>query len=282
MVVQKRVNCGDLKADAGRRDVLRVAGLLGLGAFSVSLSPAALAAARSKATAAPRAPPTIVIDPGHGGVDPGAIGYSGTFEKDITFATARTIGRLLTDTKRYKVMLTRQSDEFIPLHERVVRARAVNADLFLSIHADAIPDEAIRGASVFTLSEKASDKAAAELADRENEADTVGGVNLAVQTPEVSSILFDLARRHTNNLSIGLAREIVAKLGSQVRMLENSHRSAGFAVLKAPDIPSALVEMGCLSNREEDKLLRTPSYRDKLAAGIVQSIDAYYSQVLRV
>ncbi len=223
-----------------------------------------------------------MIDPGHGGVDPGAIGISGTYEKDVTFATAIDIGRRLQGLRRYKVVMTRDRDEFVPLHERVIRGRAAKGDLFLSVHADAIPDEHVRGASVFTLSEQASDAAAAALADRENQADTVAGIDLGNQSPEVSSILFDLARRHTNNLSIGLAQEIVARLGSEVRMLENSHRSAGFAVLKAPDIPSALVEMGCLSNHEEDRLLKTAAYRDKIAAGIVDSVNAYFSQIIKV
>ncbi|HLY54223.1 MAG TPA: N-acetylmuramoyl-L-alanine amidase, partial [Stellaceae bacterium] len=172
-------------------------------------------------------------------------------------------------------------DEFVALHDRVARGRAAGGDLFLSVHADAIPDERVRGASVFTLSEKASDAAAAAVAERENSADVVAGVDLHTQSPDVSSILFDLARRETNNRSVGLARELVTTLSSEVRMLENCHRSAGFAVLKAPDIPSALVEMGCLSNHEEDKLLRTAAYRTKIAKGIVQSVDAYFRHVVK-
>jgi N-acetylmuramoyl-L-alanine amidase len=253
---------------------------MGLGAFSLSLTPQALAAERLKAVI-PRRVPVIVIDPGHGGVDPGCIGFSGTYEKEISFSTAREIAQMLEATKRYRIVLTRDEDEFVPLHERVERARAAAGDLFISVHADAIPDRSVRGASVFTLSEQASDAAAAELAQRENKADLVAGVDLGAQSREVSDILLDLARRQTNNLSIGLARELVAKLGSAVPMLENSHRAAGFAVLKAPDIPSALVELGCLSNREEDKLLRAPAYRKRLAAGIVQSVEAYYAQIVR-
>jgi N-acetylmuramoyl-L-alanine amidase len=272
---------GKLKALVDRRELLRFAGLMGLGAFSISLTPQALAAARSKMSSSPARPPLVVIDPGHGGIDPGAIGFSGTYEKDVTIATAREIGRLLTAGGHYRVFMTRTTDEFVALHERVIRGRSAGGDLFVSVHADAIPDERVRGASVFTLSEQASDAAAAAVAERENSADVVAGVNLSTQSPDVSSILFDLARRQTNNRSIGLARELVATLGTEVRMLENSHRSAGFAVLKAPDIPSALVEMGCLSNREEDKLLRTTGYRDKVAKGIVQSIDAYFRHVVK-
>ncbi len=269
------------EAGIGRREMLRLAGLMGVGAFTINLAPRALAAEKLRAAMAPRHAPVIVIDPGHGGVDPGAIGYSGTYEKDVTISTGQMIGRMLTQSGRYKVVMTRTVDEFVALHERVARGRAAGGDLFLSVHADAIPDERVRGASVFTLSEQASDAAAAAIAESENSADVVGGINLSSQPSDVSSILFDLARRQTNNRSIGLARELVATLGSQVRMLENSHRSAGFAVLKAPDIPSALVEMGCLSNREEDKLLRTTGYREKVAKGIVSSIDAYFTHIVR-
>ncbi|HEV2675574.1 MAG TPA: N-acetylmuramoyl-L-alanine amidase [Aliidongia sp.] len=266
----------------GRRELLRVAGLMGLGAFSLALTPEALAQAQARVTRSPAQRRTVVIDAGHGGIDPGCIGYSGTYEKFVAFDAAQEIARLLEATGRFHPVLTRTRDEFIPLQERVVRARAVNGDLFLSIHADSIPDHSLRGASVFTLSEKASDASAAALAAKENHSDVVGGVNMAGQTPEVSNILMDLARRQTNNLSIGLARELVTKLGTEVRMLEHSHRSAGFAVLKAPDIPSALVELGCLSNRDEDKLLRNAAYRRKLADGIVGSVDAYFAHVVRV
>ena len=265
----------------GRRELLRCAGIMGLGAFSLALTPQALAVERAKALA-PRRIQTIVIDAGHGGIDPGCIGYSGVYEKEIAFSTVGEIARMLEATHRYKVVLTRSEDEFIELQERVARARAANGDLFLSIHADAIPDAQVRGASVFTLSEKASDAASAALAARENHADVIGGINLGTQSREVSDILIDLARRQTNNLSIGLAQELVTKLGTEVRMMDHSHRSAGFAVLKAPDIPSALVELGCLSNREEDRMLRTPAYRKKLATGIVDSVEAYYSQVVKV
>lgn len=264
-----------------RRELLRFAGLMGLGAFSISLSPEALAAERSRLAANPHRSPLVVIDPGHGGIDPGCIGYSGTYEKDITISTAHEIGQLLSAHGHYRVFMTRTTDEFVALHDRVTRGRAAGGDLFLSVHADAIPDERVRGASVFTLSEKASDAAAAAVAERENAADVVAGIDLGRQSPDVSSILFDLARRETNNRSIGLARELVSTLSSEVRMLENCHRSAGFAVLKAPDIPSALVEMGCLSNREEDKLLRTAAYRTKVAKGIAQSVDAYFRHVVK-
>ncbi len=169
----------------------------------------------------------------------------------------------------------------MPLPDRVARARAADGDLFLSMHADALPDPGMRGASVFTLSEKASDAQAAALAARENKVDLIAGIDLSRHAPEVSSILIDLARRQTNNQSIRLARRLVDDLSHDVTMLNNSHRSAGFAVLKAPDIPSALVEMGCLSNREEERALRTPSYRQKVAGGISRSINDYFDSLTK-
>jgi N-acetylmuramoyl-L-alanine amidase len=224
---------------------------------------------------------TVVLDPGHGGIDPGAIGLSGAYEKDLALDAARLVAQLLEASKRYRVVLTRTSDEFVPLPDRVARARAADGDLFLSIHADALPDPDMRGASVFTLSEKASDAQAAALAARENKVDLIAGIDLSRHAPEVSSILIDLARRQTNNQSIRLARRLVDDLGRDVTMLNNSHRSAGFAVLKAPDIPSALVEMGCLSNREEERALRTPTYRNKVAAGIARSINDYFDSLMK-
>jgi N-acetylmuramoyl-L-alanine amidase len=223
----------------------------------------------------------IVLDPGHGGIDPGAISRGGIYEKDVALATAQELARQLEASHRYRVTLTRSDDEFIPLHERVARARAAGGELFLSIHADALPDSDMRGASVFTLSEKASDKEAAALAARENKADLIAGIDLSRHTPEVSNILFDLARRQTNNLSIRLARQVVSELGHQVRMLNNSHRSAGFAVLKAPDVPSALVELGCLSNREEERLLKQPSYQRRLASTLMRSVNDYFDLVAK-
>jgi N-acetylmuramoyl-L-alanine amidase len=220
--------------------------------------------------------PLIMLDPGHGGVDPGCIGVTGIYEKDITLSTAQALAQELEASGRYRVDLTRSVDEFVALGERVERARAARADLMLSIHADALPEAHMRGASVFTLSEQASDRAAAALAARENKADLVAGVDLSSHAPEVSDILFDLARRETNNESIRLARQLVDELGRRVQLLNHSHRSAGFAVLKAPDIPSALVEIGCLSNRQEEAELQLPAYQKKLAAGLRQSIVDFF------
>lgn len=266
----------------GRRAILRslvAAGGCFAGGAATLLWPAALRA-QTRGRAVPRIH-TVVLDAGHGGVDPGAIGLSGVYEKEIALDTTRLVARQLEASKRYRVVLTRNSDEFVALQERVARARAADGELFLSIHADALPSPGMRGASVFTLSEKASDAEAAALAASENKADLIAGIDLSRHAPEVSTILIDLARRQTNNLSIRLARRLVTELGQDVRMLNNSHRSAGFAVLKAPDIPSALVELGALSNRDEEHSLRTSSYREKLAVSLVRSVNDYFDYVVK-
>ncbi len=218
----------------------------------------------------------IVIDPGHGGIDPGAIGADGVFEKDIVFPTAVALARLLAATHRFRVFLTRREDEFVPLPERVARARARHADLFLSIHADALPDSARRGLSVFTLSAEASDRDAAALARSENR-EVVDGVNLRRQSHEVGRVLLDLARRQTDNQSLALGRAVVSALGREVTLLEHPQRSAGFVVLTAPDIPSVLIELGCLSNPLERRLLQQAAYRERLARGLAQAVETYFT-----
>lgn len=240
-------------------------------------------AGAGQALAAPRRrQPLVMIDPGHGGIDPGCIGAGHVFEKTVTLAIAQELARQLESAGRCRVLLTRTDDVFVSLTDRVKRARTVNADLFLSIHADSLPEEQMRGASIFTLSEKASDKEAAAVAARENSADTVArriaGIDLSRHPPEVSDILFDLARRETNNLSLHLAQDLVTELGRRVRLLDHTHRSAGFVVLKAPDIPSVLVESGCLSNPVEERLLQQTAYQKKLATGLRQSIHDYFER----
>jgi N-acetylmuramoyl-L-alanine amidase len=224
----------------------------------------------------PRYLPMIVLDPGHGGIDPGAIGPSGVYEKNIVYSTARYLAAQLIATRQFRVALTRGPDEFVPLRDRVARARAFNADLFLAIHADALPDSAMRGLSVFTLSALASDREAAALADSENR-DVVDGMRLWRKPREVLDILLALARRQTDNLSIELARDVVTALRHEVVLLDNPQRSADFAVLTAPDIPSALVELGCLSNPAEEHLLQQPSYQQRLARGLAHAIEAYFT-----
>lgn len=217
----------------------------------------------------------IVLDPGHGGIDPGAVGPGGVYEKTIAYATARDLERDLVATGRFRTSLTRGDDEFVPLRERVARARALHADLFLSLHADALPNVAMRGLSVFTLSARASDREAAALAESEN-ADVVNGVHFSREPPVIGEILADLTRDQTDNQSVVLARDIVAALGHRVVLLERPQRAADFAVLTAPDIPSALVELGCLSNPTEERLLQQPSYQRRLARGLAQAIEAFF------
>jgi len=218
----------------------------------------------------------IVIDAGHGGVDPGAIGYKGTYEKNITLAMAKELKALLDKKSHYKVHLTRSRDIFIPLRERVRIARKYDADLFISIHADSARNRKAVGLSVYTLSETASDKEAAALAEKENKADIVAGLNFAEHSKEVSDILLNLAQRETNNSSSEFATLLSNQMSQVVKTVSNTHRFAGFAVLKAPDVPSVLLELGYLSNPTEERQLKQKSYRNKLAVAAVKAIDKYF------
>ncbi len=219
--------------------------------------------------------PTIVIDPGHGGVDPGARGISGVAEKKIALDYALELKRQLEATGRYRVALTRDRDIFLQLRDRVALAQQYSGDLFISLHANNHKSRKIKGASVYTLSEKSSDAEAAALAAKENKADIIAGIDLSDQTETVSKILIDLAQRETMNLSKTLGNTMVEKLGRATALLRNTHRFAGFAVLKSPTVPSVLVEIGYLSNRAEERLLRTAKHRAKVTAAIVKAIDAY-------
>ncbi|HEY9567065.1 MAG TPA: N-acetylmuramoyl-L-alanine amidase [Thalassobaculum sp.] len=217
----------------------------------------------------------IVIDPGHGGVDPGALGH-GHYEKEIVLATAKTLARRLEQTGRYKVVLSRDRDVFVRLRDRIAIARRAGADLFMSLHADSIDDKSLRGLSVYTLSETASDAEAAQLAASENKVDIIAGIDLSDQAPEVTDILIDLAQRRTKNLSARLASYVVDEMGNVTPLLKRSHRFAGFAVLKAPDVPSVLVELGFLSNPVDRKNLHSPAFRDRIAEGLARSVDNYF------
>ncbi len=221
----------------------------------------------------------IVLDPGHGGQDPGAIGCSGVYEKNITLAMAKELKQILDKNGQYKVYLTRNRDVFIPLRERVRIARRYKADLFLSIHADSARNKNAKGLSVYTLSETASDKEAAALAERENKADVIAGMDFAEHSKEVSDVLINLAQRETMNRSSEFANFMVQEMRKSVKLLDNTHRFAGFAVLKAPDVPAILLEMGYLSNRHEEKLLRQSSYRKKLAKSASVAIDRYFDNM---
>ncbi|MEO3433787.1 N-acetylmuramoyl-L-alanine amidase [Inquilinus sp. CAU 1745] len=218
----------------------------------------------------------IAIDAGHGGLDPGAIGVSGIFEKTITMSVARMLQDELERTGRYRVVMTRDSDVYLKLRHRVSIAREQGADLFISLHADSIGDPSVRGASVYTLSDVASDEEAEMLAARENRADALAGVQLDPEDDVMASILIDLAQRVTQNESHVFAEILVAELADRTLLLNNSHRRAGFAVLTAPDVPSVLIEMGYLSNPSDEGQLRSEDHRRDLARGIAAAIDQYF------
>lgn len=220
----------------------------------------------------------VAVDAGHGGVDPGTIGKGGTHEKEITLAMARELKSRMEGTGRYRIIMTRDHDTFLPLRDRVAVARANGAEMFISLHADANPNPTVRGGSVYTLSEVASDKEADMLAAKENKADLIAGMDLSHENPQVTSILLDLAQRETMNYSATFAAMMVAELGKSVQLLGRSHRFAGFAVLKAPDVPSVLFELGYLSNSAEEKLLNQAAYRRKIADGVVRATDRFFRE----
>ena len=217
----------------------------------------------------------VVLDPGHGGKDPGAIGGSGTYEKNITLAMGKELQTIL-QKRGYTVYLTRSTDIFIPLRQRIKIAQKYKADLFMSIHADSAKNRQATGLSVYTLSDTASDAEAAALAERENKADIIGGVDLGGNTKEVNDILISLSQTDTRNKSSKYAAYLVKEMAKSVKLVKNTHRFAGFAVLKAPDIPSSLLEMGYLSNRTEEANLKRPAYRQKLANAAANAIDQYF------
>ena len=247
----------------------------------------------AREAAAPPAPPaaqrkgrppstrliTVAIDAGHGGEDPGARGRSGTQEKDVTLAIARKLKERVDREPNMRAILTRDGDYYIPLHVRVQKARRVNADLFVSIHADAFVKPHARGSSVFALSERGASSAAARwLARRENEADLIGGVNLDVKDLQLKQTLLDLSQTATINDSLKLGKAVLSELGEINTLHKSSVEQAGFAVLKAPDIPSILVETAFISNPEEEGKLRSEHYQTKLAEALVQGMKRYFSK----
>ena len=259
-----------------------------------SLWGAALAAAfaASEARAQRRPPPVapnlraalplVVLDPGHGGADPGAVGAAGTEEKRIVLAMAQELRRRLEAGGRARVVLTRNRDVFVPLAERVAIARRQEAALFLSIHADSAPaghagpgGGSPRGASIYTLAETASDPFSAALARRENLADQAGGLRLPSVSPDVQRILLSLMRTETRQGSERAARQAVQALQGDVPLLTNPHRRASFVVLKAPDVPSALVEVGFLSHPADEALLNRPAWRARVAESLAEGVHAY-------
>ncbi|GAB4571326.1 MAG: N-acetylmuramoyl-L-alanine amidase [Rhodothalassiaceae bacterium] len=223
----------------------------------------------------------VMIDAGHGGTDPGAPGAAGVPEKTITLGVARAVKARLDASGRYEAMLTRDRDIFIRLNERYEIARRHRADLFISLHADSFHDPKVRGATVYTLSEKASDAEAAALAARENKSDLLVGIDLAEEAPEVANILIELAQRESMNYSARFANYLLPQLRDRVTLRRNSHRFAGFIVLKAPDVPSVLLEMGYLSNREDARFLGSAAGQQKLAEAVLAATDAYFAALAR-
>ncbi len=221
----------------------------------------------------------VVIDAGHGVEDPGAMGRGGTHEKNVTLAIARKLKAMLDREPNMRGVLTRDGDYFIPLHHRVEKARKVRADLFVSVHADAFIKPHARGSSVFALSESGATSSAAKwLAKKENDADLIGGVNLDVQDPYLKMTLADLSFTAQINDSLKLARAVLTELG-EINTLHKSHvEQAGFAVLRAPDIPSILVETAFISNPDEEKKLKSESYQDQMAEAILAGIKRYFAQ----
>ena len=224
--------------------------------------------------------PLIIIDPGHGGKDPGAKAGNAGYEKTIVLSLAKELATALEATGRYRTKLTRDDDRFIKLRDRVNFAREHKGDLFISIHADSINDRHVTGASVYTLSDKASDAQTARLAARENKADLIAGVDLSHEDKEVASILLDLVTRDTTNQSKFFANLLVSNFKSNdIKTLKTAHRHAGFAVLKAPDIPAVLVESGFVSNPKEVEKLKDPSYRRQMARAITSGVDSYFMRL---
>ena len=254
-------------------------------AASFAASVATAAAARGAPTPAAAPPgdgdprPVVVLDPGHGGIDSGTTGASAYSEKNIVLDVALALRDRLEASGRYRVVLTRSTDVFVPLGERVKLARTQRAALFMSIHADALAanDGQARGASVYTLAETASDAEAARLAEKENKADLIAGVDLSEESDEVAGILFDLAQRETRNFSALFARTLVGAMKTAGKVHKSPLKSGGFRVLRAHDVPSVLVEVGYMSSREDLKLMTSDVWRDKLAVAMSAAVDDFFA-----
>ncbi len=221
---------------------------------------------------------SIVIDPGHGGIDPGAIGATGSYEKDVVLAVGVELRRQLEASGRYKVIMTRESDTTVRLRDRLEIARNSDGELFLSLHADSLVQAPqVRGAAVYTLSEEATNAEAARLASKENRADILGGIDLSEHEEIVTQILIDLAQRDANNRSIRVAEMIVEELDGVTEMVRRRRQQAGFVVLKSPDMPSVLLELGYLSNDADERRLRDEQHVRALAAAIMRAVDRYFT-----
>jgi N-acetylmuramoyl-L-alanine amidase len=222
--------------------------------------------------------PLIVIDAGHGGTDPGAIASSGVFEKDIVFGFAQDLAGKLSATSRYRVQMTRDRDVFVPLADRVRIAREAKADLFISIHADSISSAPqVRGATIYTGSEKATDAESAKLAERENRADAAAGVEAAEATPDIADILQELTLRETRGFSSTFARSLMGQLAPVMEMSTKPHREARFVVLRSPDVPSVLVELGYLSSKRDLEKLQDPDWRAGVTGSMARAVEQFFA-----
>lgn len=224
--------------------------------------------------------PVVVLDPGHGGIDSGTRARDGSeAEKNLVLDFAVTLRDKLDKTGKYRVVMTRQDDTFVPLADRVRFARSRNAQLFISIHCDALArgDGDAQGATVYTLSDHASDAEAAKLADAENRADVISGVDLSVEPDDIAGILIDLAQRETRAFSQQLAKHVVGELKTAARMHKHPLKSAGFRVLRAPDVPSVLIELGYVSSRKDLKELMSENWRTRAGDAIVKAVDGYFT-----
>jgi N-acetylmuramoyl-L-alanine amidase len=223
--------------------------------------------------------PIVVIDPGHGGPDTGTKAASGEYEKDIVLEFSLLLRDQLEKSGKYRVVMTRADDTFIPLSERVQLARSREAALFISIHADALrrSEGDAQGATIYTLSETASDSEAARLAEAENKADAIAGIDLSAEPNDVADILIDLAQRETKTFSVHFARTLVGEMKNVMRLHKHPMKSAGFVVLKAPDVPSVLVELGYVTNRQDLKAMNTASWRNRAAESIAQAVNTFFA-----
>jgi N-acetylmuramoyl-L-alanine amidase len=223
--------------------------------------------------------PLVVLDPGHGGIDTGTKGPNGDCEKDIVLDFAKRLRERIEKSGKYRVLMTRTDDTFVPLAERVQIARNAGAALFVSIHADSLPHKEgdAQGATVYTLSETASDPQAAQLAEEENRSDVIAGVDLKQEPADVAGILIDLAQRETKTFSVQFAHKLVGEMKDATRLHKDPIKSAGFRVLRAPDVPSVLVELGYVSNKQDLQSLLSDAWRDHTADSIASAIDGYFS-----
>lgn len=232
------------------------------------------------APAARRDRKLVVIDPGHGGIDPGAIGVRKTKEKDVVLAFGLKLKQILESSGTVDVVMTRSDDTFLTLRERVKVAREKEADLFIAIHADTVRGGDARGATIYTLSEKASDAEAEALAHKENRADIIAGVDLEAENEEVTDILIDLAQRESKTHSLVFAKKAVAEMSPVTAFTGKPMRSAGFMVLKAADVPSVLIELGFLSSKQDESQLTSPAWQAKVAAAMARAVENYFATQL--